>query len=173
MPRDIYISVVGTELVRLRDGRVVMLEDNVRVPSGVSYMLADRHVLKRVFPRLFGNYGVRSVDHYGAALLSTMFALAPGNRTGSAIFLLTPASTTRPTTSTPSSRGRWGSSWSRSATCSFTTTSSTAGGPRPTHAARSLTPTRLKKVGRTRTRTSTKSAFVGTQTARLAYALTR
>ena len=59
VPRDIYVSVVGTDLVRLRDGRFVVLEDNLRVPSGVSYMLANRQVMKRVFPRLFGNYGVR------------------------------------------------------------------------------------------------------------------
>ena len=48
--RDIYVSVAGTDLVRLEDGRFVVLEDNLRVPSGVSYMLANREVTKRVFP---------------------------------------------------------------------------------------------------------------------------
>src|SRR5215217_5961633 len=90
VPRDIYISVVGTDLVRLRDGRFVVLEDNLRVPSGVSYMLANRQVMKRVFPRLFGNYGVRPIDHYGTALLSTLRALAPGRRPDPTIVLLTP-----------------------------------------------------------------------------------
>src|SRR5919112_813414 len=90
VPRDIYISVVGSDLVRLEDGRFVVLEDNLRVPSGVSYMLANRQVMKRVFPRLFGNYGVRPIDHYGTALLSTLRALAPGRRPDPTIVLLTP-----------------------------------------------------------------------------------
>ena len=86
--RDIYISVVGTDLVRLNDGRFAVLEDNLRVPSGVSYMLANRQVMKRVFPGLFGSYDVRPIDHYGQALLSTLRALAP--RTDPTIALLTP-----------------------------------------------------------------------------------
>lgn len=90
IPRDIYISVVGTDLIRLEDGRFVVLEDNLRVPSGVSYMLANRIVMKRVFPRLFGNYGVRPVDHYGQALLATLRALAPTSRPDPTIVLLTP-----------------------------------------------------------------------------------
>ena len=48
--RDIYVSVAGTDLMRLQDGRFVVLEDNLRVPSGVSYMLANREVIKRVLP---------------------------------------------------------------------------------------------------------------------------
>ncbi len=90
VPRDIYVSVVGTDLVRLEDGRFVVLEDNLRVPSGVSYMLANRQVMKRVFPRLFGNYGVRPIDHYGQALLATLRALAPPDRPDPTIVLLTP-----------------------------------------------------------------------------------
>ena len=90
VPRDLYISVVGTDLVRLDDGRFAVLEDNLRVPSGVSYMLANRQVMKRVFPRLFGNYGVRSVDEYGQALLATLRALAPSHRPDPTIVLLTP-----------------------------------------------------------------------------------
>jgi uncharacterized circularly permuted ATP-grasp superfamily protein len=90
VPRDIYVSVVGTDLVRLGDGQFVVLEDNLRVPSGVSYMLANRMVMKRVFPRLFGNYGVRPVDGYGQALLATLRALAPAERPDPTIVLLTP-----------------------------------------------------------------------------------
>ena len=90
VPRDIYISVVGTDLVRLEDGRFVVLEDNLRVPSGVSYMLANRMVMKRIFPRMFGNYGVRPIDQYGTALLSTLRALAPNRRSDPTIVLLTP-----------------------------------------------------------------------------------
>jgi uncharacterized circularly permuted ATP-grasp superfamily protein len=89
VPRGIYISVVGTDLVRLADGRFAVLEDNLRVPSGVSNMLANRQVMKRVFPHLFSNYGVRPLDHYGQGLLSTLRALTPG-RPDPTIVLLTP-----------------------------------------------------------------------------------
>ena len=89
VPRDIYISVVGTDLVRLEDGRFAVLEDNLRVPSGVSYMLANRQVIKRVFPTMFSDYGVRPIDHYGQALLATLRALAP-TRSDPTIVLLTP-----------------------------------------------------------------------------------
>ena len=75
VPNDIYVSIVGTDLIRLPSGEFVVLEDNLRVPSGVSYMLANRQVMKRVFPRLFVDYGVRPIDHYGKALLSTLRAL--------------------------------------------------------------------------------------------------
>ena len=51
--RDIYVSVAGTDLVRLPDGQFAVLEDNLRVPSGVSYMLTNRQIIKRVFPELF------------------------------------------------------------------------------------------------------------------------
>jgi uncharacterized circularly permuted ATP-grasp superfamily protein len=90
VPRDIYVTVVGTDLVRLPDGRFAVLEDNLRVPSGVSYMLVNRQVMKRVLPLLFGRYGVRSIDHYGQALLATLRALAPAHRPDPTIVVLTP-----------------------------------------------------------------------------------
>jgi uncharacterized circularly permuted ATP-grasp superfamily protein len=77
VPRNAYVSVCGTDLVRVEDGRFCVLEDNLRVPSGVSYMLANRQVAKNVFPRLFANYGVRPIDQYGQALLHTLRSLAP------------------------------------------------------------------------------------------------
>ena len=89
VPRDIYVSVVGTDLVRLEDGRFAVLEDNLRVPSGVSYMLANRQVIKRVFPTMFSDYGVRPIDHYGQALLATLRALG-AHRSDPTIVLLTP-----------------------------------------------------------------------------------
>src|SRR5690606_1987876 len=88
VPGDIYISVVGTDLVRLPNGEFVVLEDNLRVPSGVSYMLANRQVMKYVFPSMFGAYGVRSIDGYGQALLATLRALAPKRRIDPNIVLL-------------------------------------------------------------------------------------
>ena len=59
--RDIYVSVAGTDLVRTESGQFVVLEDNLRVPSGVSYMLANREVTKRVLPALFDRYRVRPI----------------------------------------------------------------------------------------------------------------
>jgi uncharacterized circularly permuted ATP-grasp superfamily protein len=88
--RDIYVSVSGTDLVRLEDGRFVVLEDNLRVPSGVSYMLANRAVMKSVFPALFQRYTVAPVADYGQALLSTLRALAPERRSDPTFVVLTP-----------------------------------------------------------------------------------
>src|SRR2546421_9626347 len=79
VPHDIYVSTVGTDLVRLPNSSFAVLEDNLRVPSGVSYMLANRQVTKRVFPELFGSYGVRPIDSYPQALLNTLRALAPAH----------------------------------------------------------------------------------------------
>jgi uncharacterized circularly permuted ATP-grasp superfamily protein len=79
VPRDTYVSICGTDLVRLPDGNFAVLEDNLRVPSGVSYMLANRKVLKRVFPSLFQDYGVWPIDHYPQSLLATLRSLAPEN----------------------------------------------------------------------------------------------
>jgi uncharacterized circularly permuted ATP-grasp superfamily protein len=90
VPHGTYVAVDGTDLVRLSDGRFAVLEDNLRVPSGVSYMLANRQVMKRTFSSLFGSYGVRPIDHYGQALLSTLLALAPTGRSEPVIVLLTP-----------------------------------------------------------------------------------
>jgi len=90
VPRKIYVSVVGTDLVRLPSGQFAVLEDNLRVPSGVSYMLTNRQVMKRAFPRLFANYGVRPIDHYGRALLTTLRSLAPAHRPEPTIVVLTP-----------------------------------------------------------------------------------
>src|SRR6202011_2218432 len=74
----------------LPDGRFAVLEDNLRVPSGVSYMLVNREVMKHVFPRLFDRYGVRPIDHYSQALLAPLRALAPPDRPDPVIVLLTP-----------------------------------------------------------------------------------
>ncbi len=90
VPNDVYVAVVGTDLIRIDSGEFVVLEDNLRVPSGVSYMLANRQVMKYVFPHLFSAYGVRSIDHYGQALLSTLRSMAPKRRIDPNIVLLSP-----------------------------------------------------------------------------------
>jgi uncharacterized circularly permuted ATP-grasp superfamily protein len=90
VPRNVYIAVVGSDLLRLNTGEFVVLEDNLRVPSGVSYMLTNRRVMKRTFPRLFASYGVRPIEHYPQMLLSTLRSLAPEGRPEPNIVLLTP-----------------------------------------------------------------------------------
>lgn len=89
VPQNAYVSICGTDLVRVPDGQFAVLEDNLRVPSGASYMLANRQVTKNVFPRLFKNYGVRPIDQYGLALLSTLKSLVP-NVEDPTIVLLSP-----------------------------------------------------------------------------------
>src|SRR4029453_5585239 len=88
--RDIYVSVAGTDLLRLDDGRFVVLEDNLRVPSGVSYMLTNRRVPQRVFPALFDHYRVAPIAHYGQMLLATLRAQAPPNVSDPTFVVLTP-----------------------------------------------------------------------------------
>jgi uncharacterized circularly permuted ATP-grasp superfamily protein len=79
VPKDIYIHVCGSDLIRDRDGKYLVLEDNGRCPSGVSYVLENRQVMKRVFPKLFAKYKVRPVDHYGQELLNLLRFVAPKN----------------------------------------------------------------------------------------------
>lgn len=88
--RNAYVTVVGTDLVRLPSGEFAVLEDNLRVPSGVSYMLTSRQVMKRVLPLLLREGGVRPIDHYPRELLQTLRSLAPEGRHDPAIALLTP-----------------------------------------------------------------------------------
>ncbi|NUQ80213.1 MAG: circularly permuted type 2 ATP-grasp protein [Bacteroidetes bacterium] len=77
VPKDVYVAITGTDLIRDSDGQYYCLEDNLRVPSGVSYMLTCRSVMRQVFPSLFRDYGVRPVDNYGDLLLTTLKELAP------------------------------------------------------------------------------------------------
>jgi len=76
VPRDIYAQIVGVDIVRHGDGTYYVLEDNLRVPSGVSYMLSNRKMMMRLFPDLFRRYHVRPVEHYPALLLQTLRASA-------------------------------------------------------------------------------------------------
>ena len=89
VPKDAYIHVCGTDLIRDTDGRYLVLEDNGRCPSGVSYVLENRTAMKRVFPHLFGG-GVRSVDTYPADLLATLRHVAPHENPNPNVVLLTP-----------------------------------------------------------------------------------
>ncbi len=90
VPRNVYIAVCGTDLIRLENGDFVVLEDNLRVPSGVSYMLTNRRVMKRIFPQLFRNYNVKPIEQYTQLLLGTLRSLAPEGRPEPNIVLLSP-----------------------------------------------------------------------------------
>ena len=76
-PRGIWAHICGSDLVRDRDGTVYVLEDNLRVPSGVSYMLENRLVMKRVLPELFDDYAIVPVDDYPSQLYQCLASLAP------------------------------------------------------------------------------------------------
>jgi uncharacterized circularly permuted ATP-grasp superfamily protein len=90
VPRNVYVAVCGTDLIRLENGEFVVLEDNLRVPSGVSYMLTNRRVMKRIFPQIFRKYGVRPIEQYTQLLLGTLRSLAPEGRPEPNIVLLSP-----------------------------------------------------------------------------------
>ena len=90
VPRKIYIHICGTDLIRDVDGRYLVLEDNARTPSGVSYMLQNRQVIKRVFPSLFNDYDVLPNDDYPAALLDVLRYIAPESAPQPTIVLLSP-----------------------------------------------------------------------------------
>jgi uncharacterized circularly permuted ATP-grasp superfamily protein len=90
VPRNVYVAICGTDLIRMQNGDFVVLEDNLRVPSGVSYMLTNRRVMKRIFPQLFRSYNVRPIEQYTQLLLGTLRSLAPEGRPEPNIVLLSP-----------------------------------------------------------------------------------
>ncbi len=90
VPRDVYIHVSGIDLIRDVDGRFLVLEDNCRTPSGVSYVLKNRQVMKQVFPLLFEQYNVRPVDDYTDNLLALLRSIAPAGCDDPTVVVLTP-----------------------------------------------------------------------------------
>ena len=91
-PKGVYCHISGIDLVRDGEGEFVVLEDNLRCPSGVSYVLENRYVLKQTFPRLFETLPIRSVDDYPDRLLSTLAHLAADAVDRPNIVVLTPGS---------------------------------------------------------------------------------
>lgn len=89
-PLDVWAHICGSDLVRDADGTLYALEDNLRIPSGVSYMLENRMVAKRVFPELFETSAILPVDDYPAQLYDTLAALSPRPGDSPVIALLTP-----------------------------------------------------------------------------------
>ena len=91
VPLGVYTHVVGSDLVRDRNGKFYVLEDNLRTPSGVSYVVENRRVLKRVWSQLFGGYDVRPVEGYAQDLLDVLRSVAPeGVDQSPTVALLTP-----------------------------------------------------------------------------------
>ena len=88
-PNGTWVAVCGSDVVRTNDGFRV-LEDNLRVPSGVSYMIANRKAAKASLPRLYRSSRVQEVEQYGATLHTTLAELAPGGKANPVIALLTP-----------------------------------------------------------------------------------
>ena len=89
-PWRVWCHVTGTDLVRDRDGQYYVLEDNLRVPSGVSYVLENREVLKHIFPALFEGLSVRPVQEYPSRLLEMLESIAPRPQHDPRVVLLTP-----------------------------------------------------------------------------------
>ncbi len=90
VPKDIYIHVCGTDLIRDDQGNYLVLEDNGRCPSGVSYVLENRRAMKRTFPQMFERVGVRSVEDYPRELLRMLQYIAPAGVSDPTVVLLTP-----------------------------------------------------------------------------------
>lgn len=89
-PGGIWAHICGSDLIRDKDGTIYVLEDNLRVPSGVSYMLENRLVMKRVFPDLFENQNIMPVDDYPSKLYDMLAALSPRDIEQPEIVVLTP-----------------------------------------------------------------------------------
>ena len=90
VPNDVYIHVSGVDLIRNEAGEFLVLEDNCRTPSGISYVLENRDVLKRGMPRLFYDYAIQPVDDYPIRLLDVLRNAAPRGNDTPNVVLLTP-----------------------------------------------------------------------------------
>ena len=90
VPGGIYAHVAGVDVVRADGGEYFVLEDNLRVPSGVSYMLENRKMMMRLFPELFATRSIRPVQHYPDLLLENLHAVAPAGEEHPTVAVLTP-----------------------------------------------------------------------------------
>lgn len=86
----IYAHIAGVDIVRNNDGGFYVLEDNLRTPSGVSYMLENRKMMMRLFPELFASHNISPVEHYPNLLLDTLRAVAPPEAENPTVVVLTP-----------------------------------------------------------------------------------
>ena len=92
-PSGVYVHIAGIDVVRVDENDFYVLEDNARIPSGVSYMLENREAMMRLFPELFGSLRIAPVDNYTDSLLATLRSVAPKSAPGEpTVVLLTPGS---------------------------------------------------------------------------------
>jgi uncharacterized circularly permuted ATP-grasp superfamily protein len=89
-PEGIWCHITGTDLVRDKDGQWYVLEDNLRCPSGISYVLENRRVMKSTFPQVFAKLAIQPVDDYSSHLLETLLNLAPAHIQNPNVVVLTP-----------------------------------------------------------------------------------
>jgi len=89
-PLDTWAHICGSDLVRDKDGTIYVLEDNLRVPSGVSYMLENRKVMKRVFPEMFENQNILPMGAYPTQLFDTLASISPRPKDYPEVVVLTP-----------------------------------------------------------------------------------
>ena len=89
-PGGIYTHISGIDLIRAENGEYLILEDNLRTPSGVSYMIENRVIERRIMPEFFNKYRVRRVDHYPALLLDALRSLSPRGKDNAEVVVLTP-----------------------------------------------------------------------------------
>jgi uncharacterized circularly permuted ATP-grasp superfamily protein len=90
IPKNTYAQIAGIDIVRAGEGEFYVLEDNLRVPSGVSYMVEDRKMMMRLFPDLFQRYRVAPVEHYPDLLLECLKAVKPDEVKKPTVVVLTP-----------------------------------------------------------------------------------
>jgi uncharacterized circularly permuted ATP-grasp superfamily protein len=90
LPNQVYAQIAGIDLVRVAENDFYVLEDNLRTPSGVSYMLENRKTMMRLFPELFASHAIAPVDHYPQMLLDTLRESAPSNVQNPVIVVMTP-----------------------------------------------------------------------------------
>jgi uncharacterized circularly permuted ATP-grasp superfamily protein len=90
LPHKTYVNICGTDIVRDENGAFLVLEDNARTPSGVSYVVENRHMMLRAFPDLLDEIGLRPTENYGAKLISALYEVAPAGVADPRVVLLSP-----------------------------------------------------------------------------------
>lgn len=90
LPHKTYVNICGTDIVRDEHGTFLVLEDNARTPSGVSYVVENRHMMLRAFPDLLDDIGLRPIENYGAKLISALYEIAPAGVPDPCVVLLSP-----------------------------------------------------------------------------------
>ena len=106
LPNNTYAHITGVDMVRNNDGQYYVLEDNLRTPSGVSYMLENRKMMMRLYPEMFEQHHIAPVERYPSYLLQTLRESSLVD--DPCVVVMTRVASTAPTSSTASWRSRWG-----------------------------------------------------------------